>query len=150
MEVPTNSEVVPDPFEVGDDDLEDEATISAVKEPERFGSASPYHEDEIAINSAQESKVDLVPMASPTPGPSPPPKPVFRQHFATGVPSLISPSLFLPIPDVGCVSVWQRDLPYTTFRPTRLPCSSQSMCRTLIDGRDEIYLETTLTQTYTL
>jgi hypothetical protein len=99
MDITTNSDTLPDPFEVGDDDFEDEPTVpSVMKEPESPVEASPYYESEIAINSGQQSnqdsKVDLVAVRDVSPTPPLPPKdptPLFKAHFVSGLPALTSP-----------------------------------------------------------
>jgi hypothetical protein len=98
MDIATNSDALPDPFEVGEDDLEDEPTVPSMKEPELPVEASPYYESEIAINSGQQSnqdsKVNLVAVRDVSPTPPPPPKdptPLFKAHFVSGMPALTSP-----------------------------------------------------------
>lgn len=91
MDTDTDSERIPDPFEVGEDDLDDEPPSSLMREQERQADTSPYHESEIIINSGQASNV-ISRAISPTP-PLPPkdPTPLAKPHFIHGLPSLISP-----------------------------------------------------------
>ena len=106
-------EDIPDPFEVGDDELDDELEPpSLVPEVpptivESTSDGPTGMTQEIGIDSRQQSVTNLaqeIPRSKP---PSPPPKEdvpsTARLPLVMNLQPLLAPSLFLPIPEVCCL-----------------------------------------------
>jgi hypothetical protein len=108
MESVVGEESIPDPFEVGDDELEDEAPSDASlhqgTEPKGGGNGSPGVTQEISIDSGPQSQVNLVQELPEKLNPPLPPKevapPLPRLELVGNLQALLSPNLFLPIPEV--------------------------------------------------
>jgi hypothetical protein len=107
MESNMGDESIPDPFEVGDDELEDEsppASLPQRSEPKVGGNESPGVTQEISIDSGPQSQVNLAQELSEKSNPPLPPKVVApslpRPELGGNLQALLSPNLFLPIPEV--------------------------------------------------
>jgi hypothetical protein len=106
MEAPNGEERLPDPFEVGDDEelTDEETTPAAPREEAGVTSRSSLHQliqdqNDIVLNSQIYHTVPPVRPIGTTP--SPPPKDDTPRYLTGGVPTLLYPNLFLPIPDVS-------------------------------------------------
>lgn len=101
MDAHNEEDGVPDPFEVGDDELEDESESSRDGHPENTGVIQ-----EIGIGSGQESLVNLlkeIPKKNISPPPLPPKELVPSTPalpLASNLQALLVPGLFLPVPEV--------------------------------------------------
>jgi hypothetical protein len=116
MENVVVEESIPDPFEVGDDELEEEPPSVSVQqrvEPKVERNESPGITQEISIDSGPQSQVNLAQELPEKSNPPLPPKEVApspRLELVGNLQVLLSPNLFLPIPEVHFLLVAHGDL----------------------------------------
>lgn len=105
-------ESIPDPFEVGEDELEDEPPFASLQqriEPEAERNESPEITQEILIDSGPQSQVNIAQELPEKLNPPLPPKEVPKLELVGNLQALLSPNLFLPIPEVSFPLVAHED-----------------------------------------